>query len=376
VPAIERYLATLDHEELYVRRGPRSGLFTIVAVHSTVRGPSLGGCRMWTYDDNRAAIRDALRLAEGMTYKSAVAGLKLGGGKGVIVLRPGEPLDARRRRDVLLDFGETVERLDGSYITAEDVGTSTKDMTVIARATKHVSGLSRRAGGSGDPSPYTAQGVLHAIEATAERAFGSPSLKGRSVAVVGLGHVGLRLAKMLARAGAKLVVADIDRAKRDEAARLGARWMTPAKAMTAPVDLLAPCALGGVLDHESVVALQAPAVAGAANNQLASADVAELMRGRGVLWAPDFVANAGGIINISVEFDNGGYDPRRASAKTREIGDTVRAIFDEADASGTTPLAAATAIAQRNLRNARPEGSVPGANSPRGSLARPRKRAR
>jgi leucine dehydrogenase len=169
------------------------------------------------------------------------------------------------------------------------------------------------------------------------------------VAVVGLGHVGLRLAKMLARAGAKLVVADIDRAKREEAARLGARWMTPAKAMTAPVDLLAPCALGGVLDHESVLALQAPAVAGAANNQLASADIAELLRGRGVLWAPDFVANAGGIINISVEFENGGYDPRRASAKTGEIGDTLRAIFDEAESSGTTPLAAATAIAQRNL---------------------------
>jgi len=352
VPSIERYLATLDHEELYVRRGPRSGLFTIVAVHSTVRGPSLGGCRMWTYEDNRAAIRDALRLAEGMTYKSAVAGLHLGGGKGVIVLRPGEPLDVRRRRDVLLDFGETVERLGGTYITAEDVGTSTKDMTVISRRTAHVSGLSRRAGGSGDPSPYTAQGVLHALEATAERAFGSPALKGRSVAVVGLGHVGLRLAKLLARAGARLVVADIDRAKRAEAHALGARWMTPGKAMTAAVDLLAPCALGGVLDHESVQALQAPAVAGAANNQLASADVAALLRERGVLWAPDFVANAGGIINISVEYEDGGYDPKRAAAKTREIGDTLRRIFDDAESAHTTPLAAATALAQANLRAA------------------------
>jgi leucine dehydrogenase len=350
VAPIERYLATLDHEELYVRRGPRSGLFTIVAVHSTVRGPSLGGCRMWTYDDNRAAIRDALRLAEGMTYKSAVAGLRLGGGKGVIVLRPGEPLDARRRRDALLDFGETVERLGGTYVTAEDVGTSTKDMTVIARRTSHVSGLSRRAGGSGDPSPYTAQGVLHAIEATAERAFGSASLKGRSVAVVGLGHVGLRLAKLLARAGATLAVADIDRAKRAEGDKLGARWMTPAEAMTAPVDILAPCALGGVLDHDSVGRLQAPVIAGAANNQLASADVADLLREQGVLWAPDFVANAGGIINISVEFENGGYDPDRASMKTREIGDTLRRIFDDAERSGATPLAAATALAHANLR--------------------------
>jgi leucine dehydrogenase len=332
-----------------VRRGPRSGLFTIVAVHSTARGPSLGGCRMWTYDDNRAAIRDALRLSEGMTYKSAVAGLPLGGGKGVIVLRPGEPLDARRRRAALLDFGETVERLGGTYVTAEDVGTSTRDMTVIAKTTRHVSGLSRRAGGSGDPSPFTALGVVHAIEATLERAFGDPSPRGRSVAVVGLGHVGLRVARLLARAGARLVVADIDRGKRAEAERLDARWATPAKAMTAAVDVLVPCALGGVLDHESVPRLQAPTIAGAANNQLASADVADLLTEHGVLWAPDFVANAGGIVNISVELERGGYDPARAKARTALIGDTLRRIFDDASAARITPLAAATALAQKNL---------------------------
>jgi leucine dehydrogenase len=346
---VERYLATLDHEELYVRRGPRSGLFTIVAVHSTVRGPSLGGCRVWTYDDNRAALRDALRLAEGMTYKSAVAGLSLGGGKGVIVLPPGRPLDAQRRRAALLDFGETVERLGGTYITAEDVGTSTRDMTVIARTTSHVSGLSRRAGGSGDPSPFTALGVLHAIEATVERAFGSPSLKGRSAAVVGLGHVGLRLAQLLSRAGAKLIVADIDRAKKAEAEKLGARWTTPAKAMTAAVDVLVPCALGGVLDHESVPRLQAPAIAGAANNQLAATDVAELLRARDILWAPDFVANAGGIVNIAVELEDGGYDAARARARTTEIGDTLRRIFDDAAATKATPLAAAMALAAERL---------------------------
>jgi len=332
-----------------VRRGPRSGLFTIVAVHSTVRGPSLGGCRMWTYDDNRAAVRDALRLSEGMTYKSAVAGLPLGGGKGVIVLRPGEALDARRRRAALLDFGETVERLGGSYVTAEDVGTSTRDMTVIAKATSHVSGLSRRVGGSGDPSPFTALGVLHAIEATAERTFGTPDLKGRSAAVIGLGHVGLRVAQLLARAGARLVVADIDRGKRAEAEKLGARWATPAKALTAAVDVLVPCALGGVLDHDSVPGLQAPAVAGAANNQLASSDVADLLRERGVLWAPDFVANAGGIVNIAVEFDNGGYDPARAKARTTEIGDTLRRIYDDAASAQTTPLTAAMALARARL---------------------------
>jgi leucine dehydrogenase len=307
---------------------------------------------MWTYDDNRAAIRDALRLSEGMTYKSAVAGLPLGGGKGVIVLRPGEILDARRRRAALLDFGETVERLGGTYVTAEDVGTSTADMTVIAKATSHVSGLSRRAGGSGDPSPYTALGVVHAIEATLERTTGSPSPRGRSVAVVGLGHVGLRVARLLHRAGAKLLVADIDRAKRAEADRLGARWATPAKAMTAAVDLLVPCALGGVLDHESVPALQTPAVAGAANNQLASADVADLLRERDILWAPDFVANAGGIVNISVELERDGYDPGRAKARTALIGDTLRRIYDASATAGTTPLTAAMALARDNLRRA------------------------
>jgi leucine dehydrogenase len=304
---------------------------------------------MWTYDDNRAAMRDALRLSEGMTYKSAVAGLPLGGGKGVIVLPPDAPLDARLRRAALLDFGETVDRLGGTYVTAEDVGTSTSDMTIISKQTEHVSGLSRRAGGSGDPSPFTAQGVVHAIEATCERVFGSPQLAGRTVAVVGLGHVGLRVAKLVAKAGAKLVVADIDRSKREEADRLGATWATPAKAMTASVDVLVPCALGGVLDHESVPQLQAPAIAGAANNQLASADVADLLRERGIVWAPDFVANAGGIVNISVEFEADGYDPERATAKTREIGDTLRSIYDDAAAAHTTPLSAAMALAQKNL---------------------------
>jgi leucine dehydrogenase len=334
-----------------VRRGPRSGRFTIVGVHSTVRGPSLGGCRMWRYDDNRAAVRDALRLSRAMTYKAAVADLPMGGGKGVVVLRPGERLDPRARRDVLLDFGESVEALGGAYITAEDVGTSAQDMATISRVTPHVTGLSTRRGGSGDPSPFTALGVLHAIEATCERVFGSPSLQGRTVSVVGLGSVGLRLAKLLHRAKAKLVTADIDRSKRDEAAKLGARWMTPGKAMVAPVDVLAPCALGGVLDEDTVRALQAPAIAGAANNQLAEDAVAGLLAGRGILWVPDFVASAGGIINISVELE-GPYDAKRAVAKTARIRETVGQVFDDAAATGTSPLDAAMALARRRLGGA------------------------
>jgi leucine dehydrogenase len=348
---MDRYLAPLEHEELLVRRGARSGLYCIVAVHSTFRGPALGGCRMWRYRDSRAAVRDALLLSRAMTYKSAVAGLPLGGGKGVIMLPDGPPSGAARTA-LLRDFADTVASLSGRYITAEDVGTSARDMTIIAHGTQYVSGLARARGGSGDPSPYTALGVEAAVLASVERALGTTSLRGRSAAVVGLGHVGLRVARLLAKRGAKLLVSDIDARKRDEARRLGARWATPEKALLAPVDVLAPCALGGVFDDESVAALQAPVVAGAANNQLADESVADLLDRRGVLWAPDFVANAGGIINISVELEAGGYDPRVARRRVRGIGDTLRSIYDMA-AGGLTPLGAALALARRNLSDSR-----------------------
>jgi leucine dehydrogenase len=348
---MDRYLAPLEHEELLVRRGPRSGVYCIVAVHSTSRGPALGGCRMWRYDDSRAAVRDALLLSRAMTYKSAVAGLPLGGGKGVIMLPKGPPIGAARTA-VLRDFADTVASLAGRYITAEDVGTSARDMTVIAQGTRYVSGLARARGGSGDPSPYTALGVEAAVLASVERALGTTSLRGRSAAIVGLGHVGLRVALLLSKRGAKLLVSDIDLRKRDEARRLGARWATPDAALVAPVDVLAPCALGGVLDDAAVGALQAPVVAGAANNQLADDSVADLLDRRGVLWAPDFVANAGGIINISIELAPDGYDARVARRRVRGIGDTLRAIYDAA-VDGVTPLGAAMELARRNLSDSR-----------------------
>jgi leucine dehydrogenase len=339
--------ATLDHEEVLVRRGTRSGLFTVVAVHSTVLGPALGGCRMWHYDDARAALRDALRLSRAMTFKSAVAGLPLGGGKGVIMLDGREPPPSREA--VLLDFADTVEALGGHYITAEDVGTSAKDMQVIAQATSHVTGLSRRRGGSGDPSPFTALGVRAAIGACCERVFGTASLKGRTICVSGLGHVGMRLARDLMRAGARVLATDIDPAKRAGATAAGARWIATGKALGAAVDVFAPCALGGVIDQETVPLLQAPVVAGAANNQLADDAVAGLLRARGILWAPDFVANAGGIINIAVELEPAGYDPARARARVGELGDTLRGIFAAADTAGTSPLDAAMELARRRL---------------------------
>jgi leucine dehydrogenase len=345
-------LPPLDHEQLLVRRGPRSGLLTIVAVHSTVRGPSLGGCRMWTYAEPTDAVRDALRLSRAMTYKAAVAGLPLGGGKGVIMLEPGMRLTARRRRDALRDFGETVERLGGAYVTAEDVGVSSRDMPVIAEETTHVSGLAVSRGGSGDPSPFTALGVETAIAATCAAAFGSPDLRGRSIAVIGLGHVGSRVATRCARAGATLVVADLDERKRALAERLGASWSTPAEALGADVDLVAPCALGGLLDAESVASLRCRAIAGAANNQLASDDVAELLAARGILWAPDFVVNAGGIVNIAVELEPSGYDAATARRRVRMIGRTLAEIFASAATAGVTPLAAASALGERRLAEA------------------------
>jgi leucine dehydrogenase len=304
---------------------------------------------MWHYDDSREALADALRLSRAMTFKAAVADLPLGGGKGVIVVPPGGSPAGARRREVLLDFADTVGALNGAYITAEDVGTSSRDMSVIASETRYVAGLARRRGGSGDPSPFTALGVESAIRACCERVFGTDSLRGRSVCVIGLGHVGGRVAARCARAGARLLVTDVDRRRQSLAHDLGARWITPGRALKAPVDVVAPCALGGVLDADTVAALQGPIVAGAANNQLAADGVSELLAARGVLWAPDFVVNAGGLINISAEVGRGGYNPAVARRRVRGIADTLRHLFDEAAAGRKTPLAVAMDLAGRRL---------------------------
>lgn len=338
-----------------MRRGVRSGLSCIVAVHSTVRGPSLGGCRMWSYADTCAAVRDALRLSRAMTFKAAVADLALGGGKGVIMAPAQGILSADRRRAALLDFADTVQSLQGRYVTAEDVGTSSRDMSVIAQRTSHVAGLARARGGSGDPSPLTALGVEVAIRATCERAFADANLAGRTVCVIGLGHVGSRVAKRCARAGAALTLADVDERKRALAQQLGARWTTPDDALTAPVDVLVPCALGGVLNDATVGALRCQTIAGAANNQLAEDRIAAQLAQRGILWAPDFVANAGGLINIACE--QGGYDPAEAGRRVRALAGTLREIFRRSEADGSTPLAAALELAQARLASSISSGA-------------------
>ena len=341
-------LVSLDHEELVIRRGRRSGAYTVVAVHSTTRGPALGGCRMWRYASSADGARDALRLSRAMTLKAAVANVPLGGGKGVICADPGRPPAGRRRQDMLFDFADTVNTLEGRYVTAEDVGTSAADMAVLARRTRHVTGLSRKKGGSGDPSPYTALGVEAAIRACCEQRFGSAELKGRSVAVVGVGRVGSRLAKRLSRAGARLLLADIEDSKRALAAALPrSRWTDPTTALQGEVDVLAPCALGGAVDEVTVGRLRCEVVCGSANNQLAHDGLAEDLQAHDILYGPDFVANAGGLINIAVELE--GYDPGRARRRVLKIGDTMREVLERAAADGVTTVEAAHALARARL---------------------------
>jgi leucine dehydrogenase len=344
-------VAAREHEELVVRRGARSGLYTVVAVHSTALGPALGGCRMWHYSTATDAADDALRLSSAMTLKAAAAGLSLGGGKGVICLPPGPGVpEGSARRDVLLDFADTVDALEGAYITAEDVGTSARDMVTIAERTEHVTGLPAMHGGSGDPSAFTAQGVEAAMRACCAAAFGDADPAGRTVAVVGCGHVGERLARRLAAAGARLLLADVDERKRSLADELpGAAWAEPSEALLADVDVLAPCALGGVLDDHTAPRVRAGVICGAANNQLAGDGIAADLAARGILYAPDFVVNAGGLINVAAELEPGGYDAERTATRAAGIEDAMAAVLAEAAADGTTPLAAAIRRARRRL---------------------------
>jgi leucine dehydrogenase len=335
-----------EHEDLVVRRGRRSGLYAIVAIHSTALGPALGGVRLWRYPATIDGARDALRLAAGMTYKAAAAGLDLGGGKGVICAPDGD-LDPDQRRAALLDFADVVESLEGRYITAEDVGISPDDLVAIGERTAHLTGLPPEHGGSGDPSPFTALGVESAISACVRARFGDRDLAGRRIAVVGLGHVGAQLAQRLAEAGCELVVSDIVEGKRALAAKLDAEWVPPAEAMLADCDVLAPCALGGAVSGQNATRLRCEIVCGSANNQLADEALADVLAEHGILYAPDFIANAGGLIHVYMEIK--GYTEERAVALARGIEATVANVLETAERRGVTPLAAARELARERL---------------------------
>ena len=341
--------ADLPHETLYVVRGRRSGLTISIAVHSTVLGPALGGCRVWTYDSWQEAVADSLRLAEGMTLKNAAAGLHRGGGKAVVYVPRGTVLTPTERYEAMLDLGDAVETLGGSYMTAEDVGTSAEDMSVVASRTAHVCGLPPSEGGVGEPSDATAAGVYAGLQATMERAFGSRDVAGRHVIVLGLGHVGSLIAMRLASEGAVLTVTDVNPAKRALADALGATWVEPDQAHRVEGDVFVPAGVGGVLTDRVIDELRVAAVVGPANNQLAHRSGAERLAARGILWAPDFVVNAGGVIFLSMAGEPG-VTAEATQERVERIGDTVAEIFHAADQRGVTTLQAAEELALDRLR--------------------------
>ena len=346
-PARRPSTTTRDHEELVVATGARSGATMAIAVHSTKLGPALGGVRLWRYLRDEDGIADALRLARGMTFKAAAAGLDLGGGKGVICAPSTEAPAGEEREALLLDFADLVESLDGRYITAEDVGTSPEDMAVISSRTRHVTGKPAELGGTGDPSPFTALGVQAAMRAAADAAFGSPDLSRRRVVIAGFGHVGEKLAHGLREAGAELIVSDIDPRKQAVAAERGYGWADPDHALETECDIVSPCAVGGAIHQGNVDLLRCRVVCGAANNQLADESLASALDERGILFAPDFIANAGGLINVYRELHD--YPAERARALSLGIEDTMSRILVQAAARGVIPLEAAGALAAERL---------------------------
>jgi leucine dehydrogenase len=335
-----------DYEQVVYCHDRPTGLRAIIAVHSTVLGPSLGGTRFYPYANEDAALTDVLRLSRGMTYKSAAAGLDLGGGKAVVL---GDPSTAKTEA-LMRVYARFVGSLGGRYITAEDVGTTQADMDLIRRETKWVTGVSRSLGGSGDPSAATAYGVLHAMKAVAKRLWGDTSLDGRHVVISGVGKVGSNLARHLVEERATLTVSDTYRPAIERAAKdFGAEVVEVDKAHAVPCDIFAPCAMGAVLSASTIPELRCAAVVGSANNQLAEPECAGLLDAAGIVYAPDYVVNAGGVINIAEELGLAGYHRERAYASVRRIYDTTAAVLAAAADEHITTTAAADRIAERRM---------------------------
>lgn len=327
-------------EALHLAQDPATGLKAIIAIHSTRLGPALGGCRYLAYPDDVSALRDAVRLAQGMSYKAAMAGLEQGGGKAVII----RPPHVEDRGALFEAFGRFIETLNGRYITAVDSGTSSADMDCIAQHTRHVTSTTS----AGDPSPHTAMGVFAGIRATAQARLGSDDLEGLRVAVQGLGHVGYALAELLHAAGAELLVSDLDPGRvRLAVEQMGAQPVSPEALLSTPCDILAPCGLGGVLNAQTVGQLHCAAVAGAANTQLASAEIADLLEARGILYAPDYVINSGGLIYVALR--HRGEELPAITAHLAQIGRRLTEIFAHAQADKRSPARVADQMAERLL---------------------------
>lgn len=312
-----------DHEEVVICHNKDVGLKAIIAIHNTALGPALGGTRMWNYKSDDEALIDVLRLSKGMTYKAAAAGLNLGGGKAVII---GDP-KTQKSEGLFRAFGQYVNSLNGRYITAEDVGTKVDDMEYVYMETPWVTGISKDLGGSGDPSPFTAHGVLQGIKAAVKFKLKTDSLKGLRIAVQGLGNVGYHLVEYLHKEGVVLTVADIDADKvKATTEKFGAKAVSPDEILFSDCDVIAPCALGAVINDNSLPKIKAKIIAGGANNQLAEERHGQAVREMDILYAPDYVINAGGLMNVFVELE--GYTKERAIAHTYRIYDNLTQVFE------------------------------------------------
>lgn len=337
-------LDTTGHEQVVFCHNKDAGLKAIIAIHNTTLGPALGGTRMWPYKSEAEALNDVLRLSRGMTYKNAVAGLNLGGGKAVIIGNP-----ATDKSEMLFRaFGQFVESLGGRYITAEDVGIDVNDMEFVFRETEYVTGVHQVHGGSGDPSPFTAYGTLQGLMASLNKRFGDEEVGKYSYAVQGLGHVGMEFVKLLKERGAKIYVTDINQGLIDKAVNeYGAEAVGLDEIYDVPADVYSPCALGGTINEETLERLKAKVICGSANNQLASDAMGEEVQKRGILYAPDYAVNAGGVMNVSLEID--GYNRERAMRMMRTIYHNLTRIFEIADRDGIPTYKAADRLGEERI---------------------------
>ncbi|MBU8907752.1 branched-chain amino acid dehydrogenase [Desertibacillus haloalkaliphilus] len=343
-----KYMETYDYEQVVVCQDKQSGLKAIIAIHDTTLGPALGGTRMWMYDTEEAAFEDALRLAKGMTYKNAAAGLNLGGGKTVII---GDPRKDKNE-EMFRAFGRYIQGLNGRYITAEDVGTTVEDMDLIHEETDYVTGISPAFGSSGNPSPVTAYGVYVGVKASAKEAFGSDSLEGKTIAVQGVGNVAFNLCKHLHEEGANLIVTDINKEAVQRAVdAFGAKAVDVNDIYGVDCDIYAPCALGAVINDETIPQLKAKVVAGAANNQLKEDRHGDQLNEMGIVYAPDYVINAGGVINVADELY--GYNQERAMKKVETIYDNLTKVYDIARRDNIPTYLAADRLAEERIERMR-----------------------
>ncbi|MDE3045101.1 MAG: Glu/Leu/Phe/Val dehydrogenase [Verrucomicrobiota bacterium] len=339
-------IAVEGYEQVIKVTDKNVGLTAIIAIHDTTLGPALGGIRIYPYAKFNDALEDVLRLSKGMTHKSAVAEVGYGGGKSVIIADP----KTEKTPELLMAFGAAVEKLGGCYICAEDVGCTTEDVKTVRRSTKYVVGLPH-AKSSGDPGPFTAWGTFRGIQATLKQLFGSKKMEKRAIAVQGLGNVGKHLIDHLYWAGADLILSDIDSVLlKKMAAKYGARTLPPDQILKAECDVLVPCALGGIFNDQTIPFLRCKGIAGSANNQLLKDSHAKALRDRNILYAPDFVINAGGLLNVAAELEEGGYYPAQPRAKVHRIYDTLMAIYEIATRNKESTHEAALALASYRLK--------------------------